>query len=147
MTEPNFIILIDLDSRKTALQNCILKITQNNGFKFKKKTAQVLSGFIQIIQIQNINFGGKIGFSEWFFGNIHPNTKLGSITYLNIIIFIRYIIIFIKPVALFKHLHFIFVRLLFLKFDKIKIFENKFYSTIQIIYFNSDLKMSSYNKI
>ena len=37
MTEPNFIILIDLDSGKTALQNCILKITKNNGLKSKKK--------------------------------------------------------------------------------------------------------------
>ena len=36
MKEPNFIILIDLDSEKTALQNCILKITKNNGFKSKK---------------------------------------------------------------------------------------------------------------
>ena len=42
MTEPNLIILIDLDSRKTALQNRILKITKNNGLKSKKKTAQVL---------------------------------------------------------------------------------------------------------
>ena len=33
MTEPNFIILIDLDSGKTALKNCILKITKNNGLK------------------------------------------------------------------------------------------------------------------
>ena len=37
MIEPNFIILIDLDSGKTALQNCILKITKNNGLKSKKK--------------------------------------------------------------------------------------------------------------
>ena len=37
MTEPNFIILIDLDSGKTALQNCILKITKNYGLKSKKK--------------------------------------------------------------------------------------------------------------
>ena len=37
MTEPNFIILIDLDSGKTALQNCILKITKNNVLKSKKK--------------------------------------------------------------------------------------------------------------
>ena len=33
MTEPNFIILIDLDSGKTALQNCSWKINKNNGFK------------------------------------------------------------------------------------------------------------------
>ena len=37
MTEPNFIILIDLDSGKTVLQNCILKITKNNCLKSKKK--------------------------------------------------------------------------------------------------------------
>ena len=37
MTQPNFITMIDLDSGKTSLQNCILKITINNGFKSKKK--------------------------------------------------------------------------------------------------------------
>ena len=31
-----FIILIDLDSGKTALQNCNLKITKNNSLKSKK---------------------------------------------------------------------------------------------------------------
>ena len=39
MTEPNFIILIDLDSRKTDLQNYILKITKNTDFKSKKKSS------------------------------------------------------------------------------------------------------------
>ena len=42
MTEPNFIILIDLDSGKTALQNCIFKITKNNGFKSKKSRSRPL---------------------------------------------------------------------------------------------------------
>ena len=28
MTKPNYIILIDLDLEKTALKNCILKITE-----------------------------------------------------------------------------------------------------------------------
>ena len=43
MTEPNFIIiLIDIGSGKTALQNCILKITKNNRLKSCKKTTQVL---------------------------------------------------------------------------------------------------------
>ena len=37
MTEPNFIILIDLDSAKTALQNGILKSTENSRLKSKKK--------------------------------------------------------------------------------------------------------------
>ena len=37
MTEPNFIFFIDLDSGKTALQNCIFKITENRRLKSKKK--------------------------------------------------------------------------------------------------------------
>ena len=37
MTEPNFIIFLDLDSGKTALQNCILKIIKNNGLNLKNK--------------------------------------------------------------------------------------------------------------
>ena len=45
MTELNFIILIDLDSGKSALQNFILKITKNNGVK-SKKNAQVLFDFL-----------------------------------------------------------------------------------------------------
>ena len=40
MTEPNFIILIDLDSGKTALQKRILKITKNNGLKSKKTSLE-----------------------------------------------------------------------------------------------------------
>ena len=36
MTEPNFIILINLDSEPTSLLNSILKIPQKNGLKYKK---------------------------------------------------------------------------------------------------------------
>ena len=37
MTEPNFIILIGLDSGKTVLQKSILKVTENIRLKSKKK--------------------------------------------------------------------------------------------------------------
>ena len=45
MTEPNFIILINLDSEKTVLQDCTLKLTKNNRLK-SKKSAQVLRPFL-----------------------------------------------------------------------------------------------------
>ena len=45
MTEPNFIILIDIDSRKTVLQNCILKIAKINHLKSKKKRSCPLDIF------------------------------------------------------------------------------------------------------
>ena len=63
MTEPNFIILIDLDSRKIDLQNFILKITKNTGFKSKKNRSGPLKFKIKI-QISNIY--DKIHFEENF---------------------------------------------------------------------------------
>ena len=46
MTKQNFIILIDIDSKKTALQNCILKITKNNRLKSKNKTLRSFQNII-----------------------------------------------------------------------------------------------------
>ena len=53
MTEPNIITLIDLESEKTALQNCILKITKNSRLKSKKNPLRSFKLKIQFFELFN----------------------------------------------------------------------------------------------